>query len=255
MTKFNTTNDSELIEQSSELTMDDDLSFISPEQSKYKKFYFVKMYTKKGTEPHFEYKRLIDGKVVPIKSTTKTLVGTLKKITFSSYEYEGNTLKTVRFLLESINGDGEPVGFSWGCGYNTVLLNLINCILSVNEPIITLFIEVYTDIKSGYNKSKIRINNNKPVWKYSLDQLNDKREKIYSKSGVLVKTESTELFNFMENELQKHLFVILPDFHPDFITHITDKIEDDGQNDVDEFAKEFQDTEVVDKSKTRKTKK
>jgi len=196
--------------------VDDDLSFLGGQQeSKYKKFYYCKLFTKKGTKPHFEFKRMVDGHSVPVKGDTTTISGTLKKITFSEYEYEGQQLKTVRFLLETLNENGDLVGISWGCGWNMVLINLVNCILNSNEPVTSLLVSVYTDVKSGYNKSMFRINGKKPEWKYSVEQLNEKKEKIFNKKGELVKTELGDMIDFLKSELEKHLPIILPNFKPE----------------------------------------
>lgn len=197
--------------------LNDDMGFLggNTESSKYSKFYFAKLYTKKGTQPHFTFSRNVDGKFVQVKGTTQTISGTLKKISFGSYEYEGNQLKTVRFLLETLNENGELVAINWSCGWNMVMINLVNCLLNTNDEVKSLLISVYTDKNTGYNKSMFRINGKKPEWKYSNDQLNEKKEKIYNKKGELVKTEMGDLIEFLEYELQTSLPILLPHFRPE----------------------------------------
>ncbi len=196
--------------------LNDDLTFLNTgnETSKYAKMYFAKLYTKKGTKPHFKFQRAVEGKTTPVKGETQTISGTLKKMTFSSFEFEGNQIKTVRFFLETLNADGELIAISWGCGWNQVLINLVNCLLNLNEPITSLLVSVYAG-ENGYSKSMFRVNGKKLSWKYTIDELADKKEKIYNKAGVLVKTEISELIDFLESELKSKVPVLLPNFHPE----------------------------------------
>jgi len=225
--------------------LNDDLSFLggNNEVSKYEKYYFAKLYTKKGTEPHFKFRRIVDGVPTDVKGTTKTISGKLNKITFSQYEYEGVTLKTVRFNFETLNEDGKLVGISWGCGWNSVLQNLVNCLLNEEKEIKSLLVSVYKDPKSDYNKAMFRVNGNKPEWKYSIEELNEKKEKIFNKKGELVKTEVGELVDFLESELKNHLNVILPNFKPEeeIKENVTPTIVESSIND---FFKEDPDMEL-----------
>jgi hypothetical protein len=196
--------------------LNDDLSFLSTgtESSKYDKLYFAKLYTKKGTKPHFKFQRAVEGKIIDVKGETQSISGTLKKITFPTFEFEGNQIKTVRFFLETLNNEGKLTAISFGCGWNQVLQNLVNCLLNLNEPVTALQISVYVG-DNGYNKSMLRINGKKPSWKYQVAELNDKKEKIFNKKGELVKTEIGDLIDFLEAELKAKVPTLLPNFHPE----------------------------------------
>ena len=197
----------------------DDLSYLGgQETSKYDKYYFVKLHTKKEEQPHFTFARNNGtGTVVDVKNSTpiQTLQGKLTKISFSSYQHEKDTLKTVRFNLETLNNDGKLVGFSLGIGWNYALQNWVNCILGCDKPIDSILFSVWKDKQTGYNKSMIRINGGKPEWKFTNDELDSKKERVYDKKGVLVATRNGDLIDFLETELKNHLSVILPNFHPE----------------------------------------
>ena len=199
--------------------VDDDLSYLGgQETSKYDKYYFVKLHTKKEEQPHFTFARNNgSGTVVDVKNSTliQTLQGKLTKISFSSYQHEKDTLKTVRFNLETLNNDGKLVGFSLGIGWNYALQNWVNCILGCDKPIESILFSVWKDKQTGYNKSMIRINGSKPEWKYTNDTLEEKKEKVYDKKGILVATRNSDLIDFLESELKNHLPIILPNFHPE----------------------------------------
>lgn len=244
--------------------LNDDMSFLggNKDVSKYDKYYFAKLHTKKGETPEFKFRRIVDGVTIDVKGATQTISGKLNKITFSQYEYEKTTLKTVRFNLETLNEDGKLVGISWGCGWNSVLINLVNSLLNETKSVDSLLVSVYTDQKSGYNKAMFRINGKKPEWKYTIDQMNEKKEKIFNKKGELVKTETGELIDFLESELQNHLTVILPNFHPEdevqknVVNIVEQSIEDvipsQNDQDIDEFLNIGEEDEpVVDKKKKK----
>ena len=198
--------------------VNDDMSFLSTSQdtSKYEKFYFAKLFTKKEKPPYFSFSRSEKGVVVEVttKDLIQTLSGKLTKITFGSYEHEKETLKTVRFNLETLNNEGKLVGFSFSIGWNYALINFVNCLLGYDKPIEGVVFGVWKDKQSGYNKSMIRINGQKPLWRYANKDLEDKKEKVYDKKGVLVATRNGDLIDFLEAELKAHLPVILPNFHP-----------------------------------------
>lgn len=232
--------------------LNDDLSFLGRENggvSKYSKFYYTKLYTKKGVVPYFKFRRMVDGKALDVKGTTTSVSGKLTKITFGEYEFEGQQLKTVRLMLETLNEVGDLVGISLGIGWNSVMINLANSLLSVQKPIDSLLISVYTDKTSGYNKSMFRINGAKTEWKFTIDELNEKKEKIFNKKGELVKTEMGELIDFLKSELEKHLPIILPNFVPEeepvkhevkFVEMDIDEVLPSGKkDDVDETLQEF----------------
>lgn len=222
--------------------VEDDLSYLGgQETSKYDKYYLVKLHTKKEEQPHFTFARNNGtGTIVDVKNSQliQTLQGKLTKISFSSYQHEKDTLKTVRFNLETLNNDGKLVGFSLGIGWNYALQNWVNCILGCNKPIDSILFSVWKDKASGYNKSMIRINGGKPEWKYTNDVLEERKEKVYDKKGVLVATRNGDLIDFLEEELKNHLPIILPNYHPeqDVEKHLTTITEDSvlGTNDEDD---------------------
>lgn len=246
----------------------DDLSFLGTGDnvSKYVKYYYTKASTKKGVIPSFKFKRMVDGRAVDVKGTQPSISGKLTKITFGSYNFEGTELKTTRFQLETLNEIGDLVGISWGCGWNSVLINLVNCLLKETKPVESLLVSLYQDKNSGFNKSMFRINGKKPEWKYSIDELNDKKEKIFNKKGELVKTETGELVDFLEYELKNHLPIILPNFKPEdeVVKHQVNIIEEDietvlpsdkkGKKDeVDEALQEFFDFNSEDPTPSKGT--
>lgn len=192
----------------------DDLDFMGEtKKSKYAKYFFSKVRTKKEIQPHFEMSTDINGTItrVDFKQPIQRITGKLNNIEFSEGSYQGQVIKSVVFKLETLNPSGELLGFRISCSRNQALLNWMNCLLGFNEEIISFEMSLWKDRNTQFNKSTCRINGKKPAWKYSLDQMEEKKEKIFDKKGTLLMTKTDELFDFMELELKDHLDIILPE--------------------------------------------
>lgn len=215
---MNTKNE-KIEEKEIEVYEEDGLDFLNTSnESKYDRYYFCKVRTKKDIIPHFEISRKIDGvvKVIGTKVPVDKISGKLINIEFSEGEYQGQIIKSVIFKLETLNDTGKLVAFRIQVSRNQALLNWLNCLIGFDGTIDTFEMSLWKDKNTGYNKSTCRINGTKPKWAYTLEQMEEKREKIYDKKGLLMMTKSEDLYNFMEEELKNKLDVLLPNrFKPE----------------------------------------
>lgn len=233
-----------------EIYLDDNLDFLgNDESSKYKRFYFVKMLIKKNTEPHFEFSRNVAGKVQKVRGTTKSISGTVKKITFGNYTFEGVDIPTVRFLIETLDNQGDLIAMSWGTSYNMISINLFNKILALDKPLSAISIDLFTDRNSGYNQAKILLNGQKVEGLLSPEQ-RKAMCKEFTIKGKTVK-DNEELINYLRDSLKDNLPTILPDFKPEpelsdeekeHQTIINDKLNNNKVDNMEEFF-EFSDNE------------
>lgn len=230
---------------------DDSLDFMNEDKkSKYAKYFFAKVRTKKEINPHFEMSRSLDGIIqrVDFKMPIQRIGGKLNNIEFSQGEYQGQVIKSVVFKIETLNPSGELFGFRISCSRNQALLNWLNCLIGTNEEIKAFEISLWKDKNSGFNKSTCRINGKKPSWAFTLEQMEEKKEKITDKKGNLLMTKTDDLFDFMEDELKAKLDILLPNrykedesnkFEESFSTVITDEVT--GVTNVEEFDPHFDD--------------
>jgi hypothetical protein len=239
-------------EKKVEITREDSLDFLNDNQkSKYAKYFFAKCRTKKEIQPHFEMSRQIDGVIqrVDFKQPIQRISGKLNNIQFSQGEYQGQVIKSVIFKMETLNPSNEMFGFRISCSRNNALLNWLNCLIGTNTEITAFEISLWKDRNTGFNKSTCRINGKKPSWAYTLEQMEEKKEKITDKKGNLLMTKTDELFDFMEDELNKKLDVLLPNrykedesdrFESAFVPTDGDPV---GEDNANEFNPEFEEDE------------
>lgn len=235
------------------VNVEDTLDFMTDERkSKYAKYFFAKVRTKKEIEPNFEMSRDVNGIIqrVDFKLPIQRISGKLNNIEFSEGEYQGQVIKSVIFKLETLNPSGELFGFRINCSRNQSLLNWMNCLIGFDGEINAFEISLWKDRTSGYNKSTCKINGKKPSWAYTLEQMEDKKEKIFDKKGTLLMTKTDELFDFMEQELKNKLDVLLPHRYKEEestsfekMFEPSEEITPVGENNMDEFDPHFDEVE------------
>lgn len=205
---------------------DNGLDFLQKRESKYSNYYFCKLRTKKEIIPHFDISKDINGIIQKIttKDPIQRIYGKLLNIEFKEGTYQNQVIKSVVFKIETLNSDGNLVCFRISCSRNQSLQNWLNCLLSQNEKIDTLELSVWKDKNSGYNKSTMKVNGKRPSWRYTIDEIEEKKEKIYDKKGNLIATKTDDLFDFLENELKEKLDVLIPN-----------RIKDEDSTTIDNF--------------------
>lgn len=239
-------------EKKAEVRLEDSLDWMSEnKKSKYAKYFFAKVRTKKEINPHFEMSRQIDGVIerVDFKQPIQRISGKLNNIQFSQGEYQGQVIKSVIFKMETLNPSGDLFGFRINCSRNNALLNWINCLIGCNEEIKSFEISLWKDRNTGYNKSTCRINGRKPNWAFTLDEMEEKKEKITDKKGNLLMTKTDDLFDFMEEQLKSKLDTLLPNRYKeednsDEFTP-TEGVHPIGKTNIDEYSPEFEEDESV----------
>ena len=171
--------------------------------------FYLKMVTKKDAQPFFTIKTKIGDSYTLLSQQPKSISGTLKSITTGSYTWEKKDIKTVKIVLEKDTKKGKQLAII-SSSYTSTLRGIINCLLSFDEPINTIGINLYQN-KLGYNSVMVFMCNGKrKEWKYAQSFLK-----------TLVDVETTKKFgdvyyygrldDFLETELIKHLNTILPD--------------------------------------------
>lgn len=231
------------------VNIEDSLDFMGEnKKSKYAKYFFSKVRTKKEIDPHFEMSREISGTItrVDFKQPIQRIAGKLNNIEFCEGEYQGQIIKSVVFKFETLNPSNELFGFRVSCSRNNALLNWLNCLIGCNDKIESFEISLWKDKNSGFNKSTCRINGKKATWALSLDQLEEKKEKVFDKKGNLLQTLSGDLFDYMEDELKSKLDTLLPNRYKEEesnkFENFVEEILTDGkvQSDVEEFIPEWE---------------
>jgi len=215
---------------------DIDFGFENDGTSKYSQVYFVKPKLKDGA--YFELTWNKDGK--KYISKTQKLQGKLLKIEQSSYVYDKKIKQTLKFHIEWMNKEKEPVLFILGSTYTSVLRNLLNSLLSCKEPIEKLSLTLYEN-KNGYGSLYTLINSKKSEWKYSWKFLSDKIELIkHPKTLEVIQRDYDELDEFLKDELLGMINIIIPN-HKVIIpeqpaeTHFKDKSDNITENDDKDF--------------------
>lgn len=221
-----------------EIVKDQSLSFLTDTyKSKYDKYYFCKVRTKKEIHPFFETSREIDGVIQKVNTgLLQRVFGKLNAIEFNEGTYQGQVIKSVVFKLETPTPTGEIIGMRISCSRNAALLNWLNCLVGFDDEVKTFEMSLWKDKVSGYNKSTCKINGVKGKWALTIDEMESKKEKIYDKKGNLITTKSDELYDYFENELKKKLDILLPNRYKD--EGFEEKFEPtDG--DIDRTGEEF----------------
>lgn len=199
MTNYSSKNESN---EKEEIYTDFDFGF-NDGSSKYDQVYFVKPLLKNG--PFFNISWNNNGSKFVAKS--KEIQGELLKIEESEYVYDDKLIETVKIHLKW-KIDNKPVLFILGSSYTGVLRNLINTLLSVNEPVTHLKLVLYE--KDGFPNVYIRVNNKKGEWKYNWSEMMKKVVEIKNpKTNAVIQKDYSELNEFLKTELLNHLDIIL----------------------------------------------
>jgi hypothetical protein len=239
-------------EKTEEVIVDSTLDFMNKNlKSKYSSYYFGKVRTKKDIVPYFELSKEINGmiKTVTYSPPLQRISGKLNNIEFTQGEFQGSPIYSVVFKFETLTESNSLVGIRVSCSRNQALLNWLNCLIGFNEEITSFEISLWKDKNTGYNKSTCKINGKKPNWAFTLDQMEEKKEKILDKKGVLLMTKTDELFDFMEEELKKKLDILLPNRYKEeesnkFEDFIPTDEQPVGETNVDEYTPTFEEEAI-----------
>ncbi len=213
-----------------------DFGFTQDGQSKYSQVYFVKPKLKEKVGFELTWSEG-DKKYV---SHTQKLQGKLIKIEQSSYVYDKETIETLKFHLEWMNKEKEPVLFIMGTSYTSAMRTLLNSLVGCKEPIEKLSLTLYEN-KDGYASIYTLINGKKSEWKYDWKTLNNKVTEIkHPKTGKVLQRDYTELNEFLKDELFGMIGIIIPDHRVVVPEQAADKFFKDKSDDnkSDEITEE-----------------
>ena len=161
----------------------------------------------KSEEPHFSIRTKVGTEYVDVPSE-KNVTGSLKNIQFSEYEWEGKKIKTLKIVIDREEKQQLCIIDS---SYTTTLRGIINSLLGCNEPINKISITLFKN-KQGFNGAYTIINSKKSNWKYSGEELK-KYVDIENTKKFGPVADYDRLDNFLEDELKKHLNVIIPNMN------------------------------------------
>lgn len=218
---------------------------VDPNQSIYKDVFFLKPIVK--DDAYFQISKKVGNKyLVNPKTTYRSVGGVLKKIETSSYRYQEEEKKTIKLHIVSETENGKVL-YILSSAYTRPFINVVNCLLDFNKPIEK--INITLTYKDKYANASVSINGVAAKWKdkssgpgkYTKDELKDYIIPIYHpKTKALITTDKSKLEEFLEEELMKHLKVILP--KSDFVNIIEEEANDVlndeatfGEDDPDKF--------------------
>lgn len=125
------------------------------------------------------------------------LTGELEKIELSSYEYEWQKRDTVKITIADVT---EKYVIS--TAFTTIAKSLLNSLASA-ETFWQLELKLYVN-KKGYNSIYVANDNTRLEWKYTIEELNSKVDKIQKKNGEVV-MDYSELDEFYKNTVVKQI--------------------------------------------------
>lgn len=193
-------------------------------QSQYSEVFFVKPKTK--DKCYFEISQKEGDKFVTEQRTDRNIIsGDLIKIETSSYTYENKEIKTLKFHIVRQTKDGNKMLFILNTSYTQVARTIMNCLLSIDEPIKRIGITLFKN-SAGFTQVAVTINSKIAKWKYEQKYLKTMVEDVKNKRGEVLNRDYFELDNFLELELLKHLKVWFPE--QEFVNFVEeeDKTED-----------------------------
>jgi len=172
----------------------------------YEDIFYMKMVTKKDENPHFSLKIKEGSDYIDLPDTPTSVSGTLKSIDFGEYEWEKQTIKTVKFQIEKVEGDINQL-YLLSSSYTATLRTILNTLLNVQEPIKKITISLIKN-KAGYNGAFLVINGRKGEWKFKYDFLKTMIEIEKTKKGEIFYYDKLDAF--LEEEMLKHMPIIIP---------------------------------------------
>jgi hypothetical protein len=167
-------------------------------------FFKIKGLKMGSSEIYFEGKQKIGDKYSVISSKPNSLFGHLTDVSIKEFEWEDETHKVVRLVLDSADDRVILEG-----GFSNVMINLINTIAGNDSPIDKLKLNVYIS-KKGYASMGIEIDNQD--WKdnkWKFDYQNDLKpliEEITNKKGKITGTDKSDLIDFLVKEIESKEF-------------------------------------------------
>ena len=157
-----------------------------------------------STEIFFEGKSKKGDKYEAIKNKPNSLFGHLTEFSVKEFEWEKETHKAVRIVLDSADDRVILEG-----GFSNVMINLINTIAGNKEAIDKLDLSVYIS-KDGYPSMGIKIGEQdwkENNWKFDYTKdLAPLIEDVKTKSGKVTGRDKTELIEFLTKEIESEEF-------------------------------------------------
>lgn len=167
--------------------------------------YALRLRAKKGGErvkPFFAVsKKMENGKYEDIGSDIYDVSGYLQSVKFESYQYEGDTIDTVRLQLVDYDAGENGELYLVSLTYNLLNKNLFNSILNLTDDQLCSKIKISLwENKKGYGSVSLRAGDSLVGWKYSLEEL-PKAEETTFKGKIM--RDYTAVDAFFRKELKK----------------------------------------------------
>jgi len=167
-------------------------------------FFKINGLKKGSTEIFFEGKTKVGDSYVKIDEKPSKIFGHLTSVSVKEFEFEEETHKAVRFVIDSADDRVILEG-----GFSNVMVNVINTLAGNTEAIDKVEFGVYIS-KTGYPSISISINggtweDNK--WKFDYaKKLKPLIEETKDKKGKVVSTDKTSLIDFLVKEIESDGF-------------------------------------------------
>lgn len=167
-------------------------------------FFKIKGLKKGSTEIFFEGKEKVGENYEVIKDQPSKLFGHLTEVSIKEFEFEDETHKVVRLVIDSADDRVILEG-----GFSNVMINLVNTLAGNKEAIDKIELGVYIS-KKGYPSMSISINGGTwedNDWKFNyVKDLKPLIEETKDKKGKVVDWDKTELIAFLQKEIESDDF-------------------------------------------------
>ncbi len=157
---------------------------------------FYKLKTEKETNIPIFTKQKKENGVWVVAETFNTISGFLKKVELGTYEWEGDTIDTLKFLFD--DDTDNTAQFSVETGLNYLSRNILNTLAgadSIGHVKIVVYKSKAKDGKDGFPSAYLEINKQKAGWKYKPKEVPKVKE---VKVGGKTLKDTTELDNFFK---------------------------------------------------------
>jgi hypothetical protein len=167
-------------------------------------FFKIKGLKKGSEEIYFEGQRKEGSDYVLIDEKPSKLYGHLTGVSMGEFEWEGEKIRTVKFVIDDANERVILEG-----SFSNLIINLVNTIAGNKEKIDKIELGVYISSK-GYASISIKFDDqdwSDNEWKFDYTKkLKPLIDETTDKKGKVVATDKTKLIEFLAKEIESKKF-------------------------------------------------
>jgi hypothetical protein len=134
-----------------------------------------------------------------LSNPSTTLTGFLKQVTPGSYEWEGKTVETIKFLFDDDTDQSVQLQLETNFSFlsRSILNSLAGC-AGIGHVMIRLYLSKENDKGKRFPQAYVEVDGSKSAWKYQVSDY-PKPESITNKKGEVVSFDDTETNAFFKN--------------------------------------------------------